>query len=219
MILRFFSGSLTPGEFAPGNARWHRRPPGAGPACHAGLLHFLKFIFAQHAVVHEYAGQARCPLASRMARSTSMAATAESTPPESAQIARPLPTGCRTLVDGRVNEMLRSPCGLSPANHESKLLRIWCRAACGGPRDGTAPRTSSSLCSGFRPPRGVSWPSTGSRAAIRRLCRRATSRPPVSWASCETSTSRTDVHFAWPYSRLSAARTLPPSVCTMSCNP
>ena len=36
------------------------------------------------------------PLASRSARSTSTAATEESTPPESAQMARPFPTCCRT---------------------------------------------------------------------------------------------------------------------------
>ncbi len=42
----------------------------------------------------------------------------------------------------------------------------------------------------------------------------------VLWAGRRTGASRSSISTsAWPYSRLSAARTLPPSACTMNCSP
>ena len=90
------------------------------------LLNFFKFVFAQHAVVHKDASQSRFAAPSRMARSTSTAATEESTPPERAQIARPLPTCLAHLRDGGIDEVLRGPGGFGSANIQSEVAQNVC---------------------------------------------------------------------------------------------
>ena len=89
MILRFFSGSVTPASLVEEAVGGVDRDEVQAQLVAQVLLHFLEFVLAQHAVVHEDAGETRLAVESRMARSTSVAATDESTPPERAQIARP----------------------------------------------------------------------------------------------------------------------------------
>ena len=96
------------------------------------FLHFLELVFAQHAVVDEHAGEPRFPGPSRMARSTSTAATEESTPPESAQIARPLPTCCFTWATVASIKCWGVQEGFAPQMLSAKLRRmsvpsgVWC---------------------------------------------------------------------------------------------
>ena len=83
-----------------------------------------KFVLAQDAVVDEHASEPRvAPLPSRMARSTRVAATAESTPPERAQMARPSPTVWRTLAMVASMKCCAVQVGLAPQMFEGEVAQ------------------------------------------------------------------------------------------------
>jgi len=127
---------------APPETGW-RRPPRGGP-CRGGRgmpLHLLTLVQAQQPVVHEDAGESVA-----MARCTSAAATAESTPPDRPQIAAgsappacgSAPTSCSMkwpgVQSGVQPQIATGNCGGSPRP-----------AAYGPPRGGTAHRKCAGL--------------------------------------------------------------------------
>ena len=104
MILRFSSGSVTPASAARnvrGRVHHVQVHPGRG---HEVLLHLLRLAPAQQPVIDEHAAQP-----GPMARCTRAAATAESTPPDSPQIARPSPTCAADPLDLLVDHAAHGP--------------------------------------------------------------------------------------------------------------
>ena len=81
------------------------------------------------------AGELRCP----MARWTRAAATAESTPPDSPQMARPGPTWDADGVERGVDDRVHGPRwgGTRPGRTGSRLEHRHARPRCGPPRGGT----------------------------------------------------------------------------------
>ena len=152
---------------------------------------------------------------------TRAAATAESTPPDSAQITRPPPT-CRSMVltDSSMNDAaVQSPEQRATSNR--KLCRSW--PPCG-------------VCTTS----GWNWmprcPASSAIAATGESSEWATARKP---GGISTMRSECDIHTgmlagrscrsgllgsesvitAWPYSRLDAGATRPPSACASNCIP
>ena len=123
MILRFFSGSLTPASFFR-----KRSVASTATRCSPSLSRrfcctFSNSFLRSTPLLTKTQVSRDLPVASRMARSTSTAATDESTPPESAQMARPLPTCCFTCCDGRIDEVLRRPGRLRAADVEDEVAQ------------------------------------------------------------------------------------------------
>ena len=155
------------------------------------------------------------------ARCTSVAATAESTPPERAQITLPSPTCSRIVAtDSSTNDSaVQSPA--QPATLNRKLRSNW--LPCG-------------VCTTS----GWNWmprrPAPSAMIATGELSDCAIERKP---GGNSTTRSPCDIHTgiaagrslssgldgwemlttAWPYSRLLAGATRPPSACVSSCMP
>ena len=146
--------------------------------------------------VDEHARELICPIG----RCTSSAATAESTPPDSAQRARASPTWWRIRSTARSITFAGVQSGQQAARVvQEPLQHVHAARACGPPRDGTAraysPRAGSSIAAtgiasvravtakpGGRPDDrvGVAHPHGLARLAGRRAARPGASRPPAS---------------------------------------
>jgi len=121
MILRLVSGSVTPASFvrkrsvasmAQSQARLSRNP-----------VALSRIRSSQDTVVDKDAGQPRSAWSRRSARSTRVAATAESTPRQCAN-ARPSPTVCRTPATVASMKCCAVQVGLARADSSAKLRRI-----------------------------------------------------------------------------------------------
>ncbi len=161
MILRFCSGSVTPASAA--------RNTGAASTT---------FRSTPVAATKSFSTCSASPVRSSpwstktqvswwpMARWTSAAATAESTPPDRPQMAWAEPTRARmrSVCSSMTPRMVQV--GAQPAAARNRRSTA-CRARCAGPRGGTAPRTGPGRRPRRRPP-GVAGGPRGHREAGRR---------------------------------------------------
>ena len=124
MILRLVSGSVTPASLlrkrSVESTATRRSPRLSRRPCCTFSNSFLRRtpLFTNTQVSREE------PWSSRMARSTSVAATAESTPPERAQIARPSPTVWRTLAMVASIKCWAVQVGFAPQIFSAKLRKM-----------------------------------------------------------------------------------------------
>ncbi len=216
MMRRFCSGSVTPASFArkrcDASTASRFRPSLSSRFCRTLANSFLRSTPLLTKTQLSRSPRARC---------TSVAATAESTPPDNAQIARPRsPAVARTWATVASMKCRGVQSALAPQMPNTKLRRmlvpccVWCTSGwnctahirrCGSSMAARA----LAVFATWRKPLGSS--SASSPCDIHTVSLRGT--PSNSPEPLLISTS------ARPYSRLGAGFTFPPSLCARNCRP
>ncbi len=155
-----------------------------------------------------------------MARCTSAAATAESTPPERPQIARPSPTCVRTasIVSSMIDEVVQ-PGAMSATSCRKRRSTSWPCGEC---------PTSGWYCTPARRRTGSSNAATAARSdeavTVKPSGARTTESPWLIHTGCRSGSPLCNapaqtVSSVRPYSRVPSGATSPPSACAIAWNP
>ena len=219
MILRLRSGSVTPAQLREEAAR--------GVHEHHLQLQPLREALADLRAPRPCAA-GRCPRTRRSAGRptaawTSSAATAESTPPESAQSTRSVADRRADLRHRLLDERGRRSSRAGSRRCRGSSRARSCRARCASPPGwNRMPKMRRSRCSIAATGLVALEPVTAKPGRrLQRSSRRGSStRASASARTAKQSASVREIsNSAWPYSRAPSARPSPPSTWLMSCMP